>query len=118
MKKITISRPCADFRFFCVAIFYLSPEHRAPIYELGEKMHEAGLIEDLFKVVEEKIAGNPIEQVSKIFVQVSVWGDIKADHLRHHFDCFVQCTPWQNVVLEIIEVPSGPPLALSSIELK
>lgn len=80
-------------------------------------MHESGLIENLFEAVEEKIAGNPIEQVAKIVVQVSLWGGIKAEHLRHHFDCCVQGTPWQNVVLEIIEVPSGPPLALSSIEL-
>lgn len=81
-------------------------------------MHETGLIKNLLAMAEKEIEYDSIAQVAKIIVQLSYWGNIKEAHLRQHFDCFVKNTPWKDVVLEVKEVPCGPPLTLVGVELK
>ena len=48
-------------------------------------MHELGIAQDLFKIIEEKARENSLKSVTKIRVKVGVASGIDKDFLRHSF---------------------------------
>lgn len=80
-------------------------------------MHESGLIKNLLKTVEEKVKP---DKVDKITFAVSKIGGISQDHLKHHFDEYIQQEDnrWKHARVEIKEVEYGKDVDLISVTYK
>ena len=69
-------------------------------------MHELGIAQDLFRIVEDKAKENNLKAVTKIVVVVGEASGIEEDFLRHSLtDHFMPGTIAEEAELEIIREP-------------
>jgi len=69
-------------------------------------MHELGIAQDLFKIIEEKSNANNLRKVNKVRIKVGVASGIEKDFLRHSLvDHIFPKTIAEGAELELIEEP-------------
>ncbi|PIQ89172.1 MAG: hypothetical protein COV72_04460 [Candidatus Omnitrophica bacterium CG11_big_fil_rev_8_21_14_0_20_42_13] len=80
-------------------------------------MHELGLIKDLLSAVEKRTGPGKLKNVSRIIIEISLFGGIKKEHFIDEFNLATKGMFLYNDVLEIKEVPFGAPLTLVDVWL-
>ncbi len=81
-------------------------------------MHELSLIKNMLQIVDDVARDNGSKPVEQITVELSEFGSMDEGHFRFHFEEATKGTVWQNVKLDIKNVPFGEEAKLVSVRFK
>lgn len=68
-------------------------------------MHEMSLMQGIFNIIEQTLAGHQVNKVTKVRLQIGVLTNAVPDSLRMCFDAFARGTKVEGAQLEIDLVP-------------
>lgn len=68
-------------------------------------MHEASLMQNLFKIANEAIKGNRIKYITKINIKVGKLANVMPEALEFAFDALKKGTAFEHAALEIEQAP-------------
>ncbi len=78
-------------------------------------MHETHLLENIFQYLEREEERSR-RRVRKIYISLSEFGGISAEHLKEHCQKESLGTKWEGLQIEIDKVPYGPELEITRLE--
>lgn len=79
-------------------------------------MHEASLIKNMLKVIDQVRRDNDARPVSKITIELSRFGTMDEEHFQFHFNEEVRGTDLERVRIDFKKIPFGVEARLVSVQ--
>ncbi len=78
-------------------------------------MHETHIAGNILKYLEQE-EGSSQRRIKKIYVRLSEFGGISPEHFIEHFRQEALGSRWQNLEVEVQNIPYGPEIEISRVE--
>lgn len=80
-------------------------------------MHETHLLKNIFQYLENE-EKKSCKKIKRLYVSLSNFGSLNKDHFLEHYKESTIGTKWQNLNLEIKNIPYGPELEITRIDFE
>lgn len=80
-------------------------------------MHETHLLKNIFRYFENEEKKSS-KKIKKVYISLSEFSSLNKDHFLQHYKESIIGTKWQNLDLELSNVPYGPELEITKIDFE
>ena len=80
-------------------------------------MHEPHLLRNIFKYLDKEESASA-KRIRKIYISLSEFGGIDAEHFREHYRNASVGTKWEPLDIEIKKIPYGPELEITRLDFE